>query len=43
MGGGQAVHEWWTFVRVAATKAAAAGAVHVAATNDYELQTFRFT
>ena len=38
VGGGQAVHDWWTLVRVAATKSAAAGAVRVAATNVYELQ-----
>ena len=39
MGGGQAVHDWWTLVRVAATKLQLQlGAVRVAATNVYELQ-----
>ena len=41
---GQAVHEGWTLVHVAATKLQLhPGAVRVAATNVYELQTFRFT
>lgn len=39
-----AAHEWWTLVRVAATKLQLQlGAVRVAATKVYELQTFRFT
>ena len=39
MGGGQAVHDWWTLVRVAATKLQLhLGAVRVAATNVYELR-----
>ena len=44
VGGGQAVHDSWTLVRVAATKLQLQlGAVRVAATKVYELRTFRFT
>ena len=39
VGGGQAVHDWWTLVRIAATKLQLQlGAVRPGNTNVYELQ-----